>query len=136
MAIAIIIDKGAPGIPALQAGSSPRSYAGLGCYFGERAVAVVVIECAIPPVRDEQVIVAIVVIVSRAHALAPAGAQQTGFRRHIRKGSVAIILIKPVRRLGAASVFRLETRAVHKEYVQPAVVVVIEERGSAARSFE
>src|SRR5207302_9071359 len=54
----------------------------------------------------------------------------------IRKCSVAIILVQPIGWLRAFRVLCLETRAVDEENVKPSVVIVIEERGAAARGLQ
>ena len=81
VAVAVVIDESAAGVPAVQPLSRCRGDAGLSRDVRERAVAVVVLQDAVAPVGDEQIVVAVVVVVADAHALAPAGARQPGFER-------------------------------------------------------
>ncbi len=50
MAVAVVIEKGAAGVPAFQAGRGAGGDAGFFRDIGERAVAIVVIERAIAPI--------------------------------------------------------------------------------------
>ena len=77
MAVAIVIDEGAAGVPTLQAGSGSRSHSRFDGYIGEGAIAVIAPERAIAPITDKEIFVAIVVIVAGADALAPAGLAPT-----------------------------------------------------------
>src|SRR5262249_4135680 len=100
------------------------------------AVPVVVPQDAIAPVRDEQILPAIVVVVAGANALAPARMRDAGFHRHIGEGAVAIVLIQAADRRLARRPLRFQASAVYQKDVQPAVVVVIEEGASAAGGFQ
>ncbi len=71
MAVFVVIEKSAAGVPALQASGGARGDAGFFSDIGERAVAVVAIERAIAPISDEKIDVAVVVVVARANALGP-----------------------------------------------------------------
>src|SRR5260370_24896887 len=113
MSIAIVIDKRAAGIPALEAACCSRGHTGLGGYIRKRAIAIVVIQGAITPIGNEQVVVSVVVIVPYAHALPPAGAEQPCLRGHVGECSVAIVLVKPIRRLFALGIHSFKAGAVH-----------------------
>ena len=86
-------------------------------------------------VGDEEIFVAVVVVVADADALAPAGVADSGFRGDVDKSSVAIILEKM--RSGLLPCGKtFQARAVHEKNVEPAVVVVIVEGDAAAGRFE
>jgi hypothetical protein len=71
VAVAVVVDEGAAGVPAnLRAG---LDQAGLLGDVGEGAVAVVAIERVLAVVGDEEIVVAVVVVVADAAGLAPAG---------------------------------------------------------------
>ena len=102
---------------------------------GERAVAVVVIEHVLAEVGDEQVIVAVVVVVADADALSPAGVSDAGFGGDIGESAVAIVL-EQMRGGLLAGGEAFQARAVHQKNIEPAVVVVIVEGDAAAGGFE
>ena len=61
--------------------------------------------------------------------------RQSGFERHIGKRSVAIIFEKMIDRfLSRGKPF--QSRAVHQENIQPAIVVVVIECDAAASRFQ
>src|SRR5437868_9238306 len=90
------------------------------------------IERVFAPVAHKQVIGAVVLVIPDADTLSPAGAGETGARCDVREGVVAIVFVKTVGRRGT---YRLEACAIHQEDVEPAVIVVVEERHSAARGL-
>jgi len=69
LAVAVVVNESAAGIPALAASGD----AGFFRYFGEGAVAVVVVEAVFAKVADEEIVEAVVVVVADAAALPPAG---------------------------------------------------------------
>ncbi len=72
MAVAIIIDKCAAGIPArFRAGLQQARFFG---HIGKRAIAIIVVERILAVVGDEQIVVAVVIVIAHAAGLAPAGA--------------------------------------------------------------
>src|SRR5215831_12127612 len=104
MAVLVVIHECTARIPAVQAlagGSRALGDARLFGDVGEFAVAVVVIQNAIAPVRDHQVIVAVVIEIADATSLPPSGTREAGAERHIREGAIAVVLIKPVSGLAA-----------------------------------
>src|SRR5262249_25450671 len=102
---------------------------------GERSVSVVVIENIFAEIRDEEIFVAVVIVIADADALAPSGVADSGLRGDIRKRSVAIVFEKMRgRRLPRRKTF--EARAVHQKNIEPAIVVVVVESDAAARRFE
>src|ERR1700761_4019918 len=93
MTVAIEIEKGATTIPSRD--FLPQS--GLDGDIGKCAIAVVMEQRILPVVSDEQIIVTIVVIIAYAATLSPAATKQSGFRRHIGKGSITVVLEKMAR---------------------------------------
>src|SRR5580698_7079952 len=122
MAVFVVVNPGAAGVPA-------RFGAGLdeaGAFgdVGEGAVAIVVIENVLAVVGDEEIVVAVIVVVADAAGLSPAGADvKTRTIGDIGEGYVEIILEEAAMRFFA---FReaLEAPAVDHKNVKPAIVVV------------
>ena len=86
-------------------------------------------------IGDEEVFVAVIVVVPDAAALSPAGAGNSRGERDIRKGSIAVVFEEARNRFlvfGKA----FETPAVDDENIQPTVVVVVVESDAAAGGFE
>ena len=127
MTVAIIVDKRATRIPTLAA----AAHSGLFRHVRECPVSIVVIQDIFSKVRYEQVFVSIIVIVSDAHALAPAGMQQAGLRGDVGECAIAIVL-EQMGRGSLAGGKTFQTRTVDQENIEPAVVVVIVERNAAA----
>ncbi len=138
-AVAVVIEKRAAGVPAVQArGSLARGFrdACFLAHVGERAVAVVMVEHAIAPIGDEQVVQAVVIVIADAAALAPASARHAGFDRHVGERAVAIILEQAAHRSVVLGPIGLKACAVHEENIQPAVMIVVVERHAAAGGFQ
>src|ERR1039458_1977562 len=68
LAVAVVINKTATGAPLAPRGLEPS----LGSYVAKRAVPVVSIQHVLSPVSDEQIEIAVVVVVADARALSPA----------------------------------------------------------------
>src|SRR5271157_1045947 len=130
-AVAVIVNKGAAGVPS----RALARHAGLFADVGERAVAVVVIEDVLAEVGNEQVIPAVVVVVADANALPPAGVAQASFRRHVGECAVTIVA-KQMRSGFTAGGKTFQARPVHQKDVEPSVVVVIVEGYAASGGFE
>ena len=77
VAVAIVVDKSAAGVPAFPVARD----AGLCADIGERAVAIVVIENVLAEIGDEQVVPAVVVVVADAASLTPAGMRESSLLR-------------------------------------------------------
>ncbi len=103
--------------------------------IGERAVTVVVIQHVAAPAGDEEIVEAVVVVVADATGLAPAGVRQPGLRRDVGERAVAVV-VKEVARGPVGADGRIEAGGVHQEDVEPAVAIVVEERGAAAHLLE
>ena len=100
----------------------------------EASVALVSIEPVLAPVGDEQIVVAVVVVVAGA-APWPQPLAQPGARRDVLERAVAAIAIEVVRRLLALRK-SLQRGAVHEKDVDPAVAVVVEGGGAGARGLD
>ena len=117
--------------------------AGLCGHVGKCSVAIIVVENAAAVVRDEQIRKAVVVIVSHGGAHAIPLALHARLLSHVRKRSIPVISEQPVPVRGVGLVGELlirlrisQRRAVHKEHIQPAIAVVIEERDPAAHRLD
>jgi hypothetical protein len=139
VAVAIVVQECAARVPAIQAGGSftrgLRQAGALG-NICEGSIAAVPIQHTITPVGHQEISISVVVVVSYATALAPAGAGQSGFDGHVSERSVAIVLIEPIGGRVGSRPFRFKTRAVDEEDVEPAIVVEVEECHTAAGSLE
>ncbi len=131
LAVAVVVHKCAAGVPALAIAGD----AGLLAHIGERAVAVVVVENILAEVGDEQIFEAVVVVVADADALSPAGVRHAGLRGDVGEGAVAIVL-EQMRGGFLSGREAFQTRAVHQENIQPAVVVVVVESDAAAGGLQ
>ena len=129
--VAVVVDESAACVPAL----AVSSHAGFFANVGEGAVPVVVVENIFSEVGDEEIVEPVVVVVADAHALPPAGMNQTGFGGDVGEGAVTIILEK-MRKGFLSGGKAFEAPAVHEKNIQPAVVVVIVESDSTASGFE
>jgi len=89
----------------------------------------------VTPESDEQVYPSVVVVITRADPLAPARQCDVSLLRHIGEGSIAIVVVEVASGL---LVLRkaLQSSSVDQEDVWPPVVVVVEERSTAAGSFD
>ena len=130
-AVAVIVEKRAPSAPA----RAHRVDAGAPGRLFESAVATIAEQAVLSPEGHEQVLVAVVVVVTRTGRLAPPAQRHPCFVRDIFEGTVATVAVEMARRLLA---FRkaLERGTIDDEQVQPAVVVVVEGGGAGAGSFE
>ena len=115
MAVLVIIQEGAAGVPAPLPVARICSDPGLSGGFDELAVALVAPQSAIAPIGDEQVVVPIVVIVAYAAALAPTGAPNSRFDRDVGKCAVAVVLVQAADRSLRCLPVGLEARAVYQE---------------------
>src|ERR1700753_279953 len=134
MAVAVVVDEGAAGVPAcLGPGLGP---AGLLGYGGKGTVTVVLIKRVLAVVGHEKIIVAIVVVVTDTTGLSPAGfVLQAGAGRYIGKGTVAVVLEKMTAGfLPGGKAF--ESPAIDQEEVEPTVGVVVVEGEPAAGGLQ
>src|SRR5213593_3069109 len=120
MAVAVVVDEGAAGVPAFAGAGDAGFFADV----SERAIAVVVVEDILAKVGHEKIIEAIVVVIADADSLAPAGMEEASSCSDIRESSIAIVFEKVIGGLLAGGK-TCQARAVHQENVEPAVVVII-----------
>jgi len=73
MAVAIVIDKRTAGIPAC----AFARHACLLAHIGEGSITIVVVQNILSVISYEQILPAVIVVVSDANALAPAGVTYT-----------------------------------------------------------
>src|SRR5438105_15114028 len=59
-----------------------------------------------------------------------------GLRGHVGECAIAIVLEQAVGRLRALGIFGIKARTIDQENVEPAIVVVVEKGGAAARGFK
>ena len=134
VAVAVVVDEGAAGVPAdLGAGLGE---AGLLGDVGEGSVAVVAVKGVLAVVGNEEVVVAVVVVVADTAGLAPAGlVLEAGAFGHVCEGAVAIVFEEAaVRLLAGREAF--QAPAVDEEEVLPAVVVIVVKGEAAAGGFK
>src|SRR4029079_19416148 len=94
-AIAVVVEKRAPCSPANLVARHSRGARDV----LESAVSLVAIEAILPPIRDEEIIPAVVVIVADACGLPPATGANARTRRDVLERAVAAIAIEVIRRL-------------------------------------
>src|SRR5437016_4010229 len=131
MAVAIVVEEGAAGVPSrlrLQQAGFLRD-------VGEGAVAVVAIEDVLAVIADEEVVPAVVVVIADTAALAPSRAGESRFHGNVSEGAVAIVF-EEVRDGFLSFGEAFEARAVDQEDIDPVVVIVVEEGHTAAGGFE
>ena len=131
VAVAIVVDEGAAGIPA----RAFARHASLLADVGESAVAVVVIQNVLAEVGDEQIVPSVVVVVADANTLSPARVRDSGLRSDVGESAIAIVLEKMRSRLAARGK-AFQARAVHQKNVEPSIVVVVVEGNAATGGFE
>ena len=112
-------------------GSSSLSEPGFRGHVGEGAVAVVVVERVAMNAADEDVLVAVVVVVANGHAGIVAGAREARFLGDVLEGAVAVVVKQAVGVFRRSLLKGLDIGAVGEEDIQLAVVVVVED-GDAA----
>src|SRR5436305_1367785 len=125
MTVAVVIEKGTSGIPSLPARYT-RRHTRLTCHVRECAIAIVVIQRAVAPIGYEQIVPPIIVVVAYTAALAPACPNQPALGGDVRKRAVTIVLVESARWRIAGGVMCLKPRPIHKENVEPAVVIEVE----------
>ncbi len=127
--IARRLDEGAAGAPAVLAVKQARLLGDV----GKGSVAVVAIENVLSPVGDEEIEVAVIVVIAHAHARSPFRARQARLCCDVCKRAVAIVVVQTVR-----CAFRcfFKPPSVQDEEIGPSVVVIIDPRQSAADGFQ
>ena len=130
-AIAVIVDKGATGAPCLAVARDSRSARN----FLKSTVAFVVVETALAVIRYVKIVEAVIVIVSHARSLSPAGEGEAGSLSDIGESSVVVIVKQVAGRFRCFSLCLVQRGAVHKKYVRPAVIIIIKNCHATARGF-
>ena len=129
--VAIVVEERAAGSPArarVRQTRAPRD-------IFKRAVGAIVVQPVVSEVADEQIVVAVVVVVADARALPPAARRKPRFGCDVFERAVATVAIEMIgrRRRGRES---FERRSIDEKQIQPAVVVVIDRRDTGAGGFE
>src|SRR5438270_538897 len=129
--------------PGSRSGPCPPSDARLVRDVREGAVAIVVIQGVTPVTGDEEIFQPIIVEISNSDSGRIPDALQARLLRHIFKTSIRLLVIEPIpvlrSRLLRESIFRhvlVEWRAIRKEQIEPAVVVIIERRHPRTHRFQ
>ena len=125
--VAVVIQECGPCVPQ----GLGRGYAGFPGHILERAIAVVPVQDVPAVVGDEEVGIAVAVVVAGAGALSPAMAHKARFRRDIGEGPVVVVAIQAVRGFFAPGKTS-DPRSVDEEDIGPAVAVVVEQGHAAS----
>src|SRR5213080_1321951 len=130
-AVTIVVDKRAASVPTL----AVPAHAGFVGHIGERAIAVIVVKHVLAKVACEEILKAVVVVVTNANALSPAGVGYASLQSNVGECAVSIIFEEMGRWLLALGE-TFQARSVHQENVEPAVVVVIIKSNAAASGLK
>src|SRR5439155_11683383 len=130
-AVTIVVDKRAASVPTL----AVPAHAGFVGHIGERAIAVIVVKHVLAKIGDEEIFEAVVVVVTNADALSPAGVGYASLQSNVGECAVSIILEKMRRRLLAPGE-TFQVRSIHKKNIQPAIVIVIVKSHAAASGLK
>ena len=129
-AVPVVVEQRAAGAPAPGRGESRARR-----HVLEGAVALVAKQPALAPVRDVEVVEAVVVVVADAGALAPPVLHEPGLGRDVLEGGIAAVAVQVGGRLLPLGK-PLERGAVGEEHVEPPVVVDVDERHAAPGGLE
>src|SRR6266403_2605552 len=129
LAIAIIIDPGRTGGKLIR---SPKP--GNRCDILKGAVAVVAEEVTLAKRGDENVVEAVVIVITDGHAQTIHRNAEARFAGHVGERAVVIVVIK-LRGGGAALRMADPVLAINEQNIGPAVVVIIDERATGAHGF-
>jgi hypothetical protein len=129
--VAIIVQKRTTCTPGLIG----TSYTGLLGNVLKVPVAIVVKKRIESPIRDEKILLAIVVDIGGAHAIAPPGPPHTGSGSDIGELASPAIL-KQMIRWFLAFCHWLKTRAIHEKDVKQTIVVEVDERDACTVCFD
>ena len=105
-------------------------------HIGECTVVIVVVEPVLAEVRYINVRPPVVVVVSHDYTEAPAFVRDAGLFRNIRECAVMIVVQQHGARRRFLALQRGESRAIQQVNVQPAIVVVIEQRYAGSWRLE
>ena len=133
LAIKVIVDERTARIPANRIGLQSGRVGDV----VESSVAFVVIKNAVAVVGDEQIFVAIVVIVADASTLSPANLSQSSFLGDVGEMHVPEITVKMNQPSSFVSLpFAIHSGRIHQQNVHQSVVIQIEDGDAVARRFE
>src|SRR5450432_1052400 len=90
MSVAVVIKPGAPRSPAMLFIVDT----GLASGVGESSIAIVMEQYVVSPEAAEQIVPAVIVVVTHADAGLPTGASDAGFFSDVGEGAVAIIFVE------------------------------------------
>ena len=122
LTVAIVIEKAAPCRPLVVRTRDT----GLHGDILERAFSVIAIKRVRPPVRDEQILIPVVVEIARTHAVAPARAGDSGCGTYVGEFSGAGVPIEMADRFLTLRK-SLEAGSVYEEDIEASIVVVVDE---------
>src|SRR5207302_10468196 len=95
--VAVVVHKRATGVPSRR--RTVVNEGGLLRDISKRPISIIVVKDDPTPIRHDEIVMSIVVIVSDAAPLPPPRSNQPGFLRYVSKGSVAVIVKQEVGRL-------------------------------------
>src|SRR5277367_4565412 len=127
MTVAIVVEECSACVPVL----FKLQQTGFTRHIGEGAVAIVVVKNVPAIIGDEKVQVAVIVVVPVANPLAPAVPHQSCFFSDVGKSPVVVVTVQVVCGFLAFGKI-LQAPAVDDEDIQPTIVVIVEERDTAA----
>ena len=128
-AVAIVVGPGGSGAEAASAD------AGLLGHIFELAIAQVAIERIPAEAGDVNVRQAVVVEVGDGHAHAPAFASQSGAVGDVGEFEIRVLMVKRDHGIAALAV-AIDRRAVHRDDVELAIVVAVDETDATAHGFD
>ena len=129
VAIIVVVAEGGAGPPAPQIANTRFSG-----YVRERAVVVVVIKHGPIEISYVEIFPAVVVILACGRPKSPAAVVDSRLGRYIGEGAVVIVTVKLAGMTFSRSQI-FERGSIHEEDVHPAVIVVVENRNTAAHGF-
>src|ERR1035437_5202202 len=129
MPITVVVKKSTTGAE----GRALFEQTGLRCDIRKGAVTIVPIQAVLAEVCDEEIFVAVVVVVSDADAVGPSRVMQACLFGDVGEATVAVVVIETIARTGGNTV---EAAAAEDEDVHPPVVVVVKEGTTRAHDFD
>jgi len=135
--IVIKIDPGCARRPSTAANTS---FSG---DIGERAISIIVVELVTAICSHVEIFAAIIVVIACGYSHAVACALQTRFLGYIFEASIGLLMVQTIPVLRACllrdrSLRRriTERRAIHKEQIEPSVVVVVKQGNAGAHRLD
>src|SRR3954462_6003146 len=86
----------------------------------ESSVAVVSIKNVVTVIRNKEIIEAVVIVVADGHRRRPSRPQHSSHCGHVRKCSVAVVLVEPIRGTWRVA---FQPRSVQDKEIDPPVIV-------------